>query len=258
MNLTNRYPSLEGKVVLVTGGASGIGANLVEAFFSQGANVAFLDRKNDDGEALHARLTTRYGSHSKLAFFPCDLVDVAALQSTIQQVIAELGPVNVLLNNAAHDERHDFREVTVEYWDERVALNLRHYFFAAQAVYSGMREAGGGSIINFGSISWYARYGGMPGYTSSKAAVEGLTRGLARDMGHDGIRVNTLIPGWVMTQRQIETNLADQSTRESILAEQCLHEFVKPENVTAMALFLASDDSRMCTAQNFIVDGGMI
>jgi NAD(P)-dependent dehydrogenase (short-subunit alcohol dehydrogenase family) len=179
------------------------------------------------------------------------------VQQTIARAQNELGAIGVLINNAANDTRHDFREVTVDYWDERIAVNLRHHFFAAQAVYPQMKALGGGSIINLGSMSWYATQGGMPGYTSSKAAIEGLPRGLARDMGGDNIRVNTLVPGWVMTERQLAM-LAREKSAKSILESQCLKKSVMPEDISAMALFLASDDSRLCTAQHFIVDGGWI
>ncbi|AWB66289.1 3-oxoacyl-ACP reductase [Saccharobesus litoralis] len=257
MHLTNIYPSLKDKVVLITGGASGIGANLVEAFCAQHAKVAFIDVMDVPAQKLTDYIERKEDS-SIPNYYRCDLMDIASLQATIAQIAEDLGPVHVLINNAANDDRHDFKEVTVEYWDERIAVNLRHYFFAAQAVYPQMKELGGGSIINFGSMSWYATHGGMPGYTSSKAAIEGMTRGLARDMGADRIRVNTLVPGWVMTPRQLQNSLADESAREKVRDSQCLNEFVIPENISAMALFLASDDSRMCTSQHFIVDGGII
>ncbi len=256
MSLSNLYPSLAGKVVLVTGGASGIGANLVDAFCRQGARVAFIDILDNCAESL-----INYIEHSGCTNLPhyyhCDLVDVPLLQRTIADIRAQLGPVVVLINNAANDERHDFRDVTVAYWDERIAVNLRHHFFASQAVFEDMKAAGGGSIINLGSMSWYATQGGMPGYTSAKAAIEGLTRGLARDMGPFAIRVNTLVPGWVMTRRQLET-CVDDKARDLIAEAQCLKQPVMPEDISAMALFLASDDSKMCTSQHFIVDGGWV
>jgi D-xylose 1-dehydrogenase len=256
MNLSNTYPSLRDRVVLITGGASGIGANLVEAFCRQRACVSFIDIRDDAAERLVAKLEADE-SCTTPHYFHCNLINIPRLQETIEQVRAVCGPVNVLINNAANDARHDFREVTVEYWDDRLAVNLRHHFFASQAVYNHMQAAGGGSIINLGSMSWYATQGGMPGYTSSKAAIEGLTRGLARDMGGDGIRVNTLVPGWVMTERQLRTCI-DANVTKSIRESQCLKRSVMPEDISAMALFLAPDDSRMCTAQHFIVDGGWI
>lgn len=256
MNLTNQYPSLKGKVVLITGGASGIGANLVEAFCRQGALVAFIDILDDCAQTLIERIQQAECDNTP-TYYSCNLVDVPLLQKTIAEIREKLGPVAVLINNAANDERHDFRDVTIEYWDERIAVNLRHHFFASQAVFEDMKSLGGGSIINLGSMSWYATQGGMPGYTSSKAAIEGLTRGLARDMGAHAIRVNTLVPGWVMTRRQLETCVDDRA-RQTIAEAQCLKQPVMPEDISAMALFLASDDSKMCTSQHFIVDGGWV
>lgn len=256
MTLTNQYPSLRDKVVLITGGASGIGASLVAAFCRQWSKVVFIDIRRAAAETLVAGLA-RDTQCSTPVFYHCDLVDVPLLQATIERIREEIGGVGVLINNAASDTRHDFREVTQDYWDERIAVNLRHQFFASQAVYQHMRAAGGGAIINLGSMSWYATQGGMPGYTSSKAAIEGLTRGLARDMGPDNIRVNTLVPGWVMTERQRHL-CSEIRLSGSILDSQCLKSSVMPEDISAMALFLASDDSRMCTAQHFIVDGGWV
>jgi NAD(P)-dependent dehydrogenase (short-subunit alcohol dehydrogenase family) len=185
----------------------------------------------------------------------CDLKDVTALQATIAEVAQRLGPITVLVNNAANDQRHKFEDVTVEYWDERLATNLRHQFFAIQAVAPMMRAAGGGSIINFGSVSWHALQGGMPAYTTAKAAVEGLTRGMARDLGPDGIRVNTVIPGWIMTERQITLWLTPEA-EANLMSVQCLKQKLAPADVTRMVLWLASDDSRMCTAQLWVVDAG--
>jgi NAD(P)-dependent dehydrogenase (short-subunit alcohol dehydrogenase family) len=256
MNLSNRYPGLSGKTVLITGGASGIGANLVEAFCRQQAKVSFIDIRDDAAEKLVQSLS-QIENCTAPVFYHCNLLNIPLLQETIEKVRSASGPVSVLINNAANDTRHDFRTVTVDYWDERLAVNLRHHFFAAQAVYPHMQQLGGGSIINLGSMSWYATQGGMPGYTSSKAAIEGLTRGLARDMGGDNIRVNTLVPGWVMTERQLAM-LANDKSAATILDNQCLKKSVMPEDISAMALFLASDDSRLCTAQHFIVDGGWI
>jgi len=256
MTLTNQYPSLKYKVVLITGGASGIGANLVETFCHQGAQVCFIDILDDDANKLVEQLSHR-PDNTPPRYYRCNLLNIPKLQATIKQIYNDVGPINILINNAANDTRHDFREVTIDYWNERLAVNLRHHFFAAQAVYEHMLELGSGSIINLGSMSWYATQGGMPGYTSSKAAIEGLTRGLARDMGGNNIRVNTLVPGWVMTDRQMAMLTKDKSAK-NILDNQCLKKSVMPEDISAMALFLASDDSRLCTAQHFIVDGGWI
>lgn len=256
MNLRNCYPSLRGKIVLITGGASGIGANLVEAFCRQQAIVSFIDIREADAEKLVASLTDIPDCTPPI-YYHCNLLNIPRLQETIGRIRKDLGSISVLINNAANDTRHDFRKVSVAYWDERIAVNLRHHFFAAQAVYRHMLELGSGSIINLGSMSWYATQGGMPGYTSSKAAIEGLTRGLARDMGGDNIRVNTLVPGWVMTERQ-KSMLSSENGVNDILNNQCIKKSVMPEDISAMALFLASDDSRLCTAQHFIVDGGWI
>jgi NAD(P)-dependent dehydrogenase (short-subunit alcohol dehydrogenase family) len=255
MTLTNKYPSLEDKIVLISGGASGIGASLVTTFAHQGARVCFIDIRVADAEVLVKKLSLE-AKHTPI-FYECNLLNIPRLQATIAKIKQEVGNVNVLINNAANDTRHDFRKVSIEYWNERIAVNLRHHFFAAQSVYEHMREIGSGSIINLGSMSWYATQGGMPGYTSSKAAIEGLTRGLARDMGKDKIRVNTLVPGWVMTDRQIAM-LGEEKSVQDIFDNQCLKESVMPEDISAMALFLASEDSRLCTAQHFIVDGGWI
>jgi len=252
MTLTNQYPSLKGKTVFISGGGSGIGASLVESFFEQGAKVAFVDIQEDVSSALVERL-----GGDRVRFYPCDLTDIERLQSVIKQAAEELGPISVLVNNAANDTRHDFREVTPEQWDKCLAVNMRHHFFAAQAVYPYMKELGAGSIINLGSMSWHAGQGGMPGYTSSKASIEGLTRGLARDMGPDRIRVNCLVPGWVMTEKQLNERV-DDAAREAIDKGQSVKDPLMPESISAMALFLASDDAAMCTSQNFIVDGGWI
>lgn len=257
MTLRNQYPSLQDRVVFITGGATGIGATLVEEFFRQGARVAFVDIQEEAARELVDRLGDSARDRSAPKFYRCNLIDIAELQRVIASVRSEVGPISVLLNNAADDARHDFTTVTPEYWDQRIAVNLRHFFFAIQAVYPQMKELGGGSVINFGSMSWHEAQGGMPGYTTSKAAIEGLTRGMARDLGPDGIRVNTLVPGWVMTEKQLKFRV-DASTKAEIERSQCLKEPLMPADIAAMALFLASDDSRMCTAQNFIVDGGWI
>ena len=247
------YPSLRDRVVLVTGGASGIGAEEVTQFARQGAKVAFLDIADEAASRLIE--TLRQQDLTPPLYAPCDLRDIPALQAAIGDIGRRLGPISVLVNNAANDQRHGYEDVTVEYWDERMTTNLRHQFFAIQAVAPMMRHAGGGSIINFGSISWHRSQGGMPAYTTAKAAVEGLTRGMARDLGGHGIRVNCVIPGWIMTQRQIELWLTPEAEAE-LMRDQCLKAKVMPEDVARMVLWLASDDSRMCTAQLWVVDGG--
>ena len=247
------YPSLRDRVVLVTGGASGIGAEEVTQFARQGAKVAFFDISDEAASRLIE--TLRREELTPPMYLPCDLRDIPALQAAIGEVGRRLGPISILVNNAANDQRHGYEDVTVEYWDERMATNLRHQFFAIQAVAPMMRHAGAGSIINFGSISWHRSQGGMPAYTSAKAAVEGLTRGMARDLGGHGVRVNCVIPGWIMTQRQIELWLTPEA-EANLMRDQCLKAKVMPEDVARMVLWLASDDSRMCTAQLWVVDGG--
>jgi NAD(P)-dependent dehydrogenase (short-subunit alcohol dehydrogenase family) len=248
-----RYPSLADRVVLVTGGASGIGASVVVHFAEQDAKVAFLDVDIDRGNELASSLAGRM-RHAPL-FLGCDLCDIRALQAAVERVRLHFGPVNVLVNNAANDRRHDLESVSVESFDMGIAVNLRHQFFAAQAVAPDMRTLGGGSIINLGSISWMIKEGGMPVYTTSKAAIQGLTRSLARSLGPHGIRVNTLVPGWVMTEKQVRLWVDPAGIRQ-IEENQCLPGRLEPADIARMALFLAADDSRMCAAQDFIVDGG--
>jgi NAD(P)-dependent dehydrogenase (short-subunit alcohol dehydrogenase family) len=248
-----RYPSLAGKVVFVTGGGSGIGASVVEHFCAQQAQVAFVDIDDAASNALCARI--RDAGSRVPRFLHCDLRDVAALQTIIGNVATELAPITTLVNTAANDDRHKASDVTLDYWNDRIAVNLRHQFFAAQAVYPQMKAAGGGSIVNFGSISWMNSEGGYNAYTTAKAAVHGLTRGLARDWGADRIRVNTLVPGWVMTERQVKLWL-DADGERQLFENQCLKEKLYPPDIARMVLWLAADDSRLCTGQNFIVDAG--
>jgi NAD(P)-dependent dehydrogenase (short-subunit alcohol dehydrogenase family) len=247
------YPSLRGRVIFVTGGASGIGAEEVTQLAAQGAQVAFVDIAEEPARALAAKLAA--AGHPEPFFQRCDLTDIAALRGAIAEVGRRFGPITVLVNNAANDQRHKWEEVTPEYWDERLAVNLRHQFFAIQAVAPMMKAAGGGSIINFGSISWHAGAGEMPAYTTAKAGVEGLTRGMARDLGPDNIRVNCIIPGWIMTERQIRLWLTPEG-EENLMRTQCLKQKLVPADVARMVLWLAADDSRMCTSQLWVVDGG--
>jgi NAD(P)-dependent dehydrogenase (short-subunit alcohol dehydrogenase family) len=242
------YPSLGKKRVLITGGASGIGAGLVEAFARQGAQVAFVDVAEEAGRALAARLGER------VVFRRCDLTDVAALPWTIAALVEELGGLDVLVNNAANDDRHTIAEVTPEYWDERMAVNLRHLFFAAQAAVPHLKAAGGGAIVNFGSISWHLGLPDLVLYQTAKAAIEGMTRSMARDLGRDNIRVTTIVPGNVQTPRQ-EKWYTPEGEAE-IVAAQCLSGRIQPADVAALALFLASDDARMCTGHEYFVDAG--
>jgi D-xylose 1-dehydrogenase len=246
------YPSLVDRAVLITGGATGIGAAFVEHFAQQGARVAFVDLDAPAGEALAARLA---GARHAPLFIACDLTDTDALRRAIEAARAHCGPFATLVNNAANDARHALAEVTPASFDAGIAVNLRHQFFAAQAVIDDMKQLGGGSIINLGSISWMLKNGGYPVYTMAKAAVQGLTRGLARELGPFGIRVNTLAPGWVMTDKQRRLWL-DDAGRAAIKAGQCLDAELLPADLARMALFLAADDSRMITAQDLVVDGG--
>ncbi len=248
------YPSLRDRVVFVTGGAGGIGAALVQAFAAQGARVGFADIDAAAGQALAASLPASCGGAAAL-FLPCDLTDTGALRAAVAQARRELGPVGVLVNNAGVDTRHRLEDVTPEFFDPTVAVNLRQAVFAAQAVLPDMVQLGAGSIINLGSTSWLIKGAGYPLYASCKAALHGLTRALARDLGPQRIRVNTLVPGWVMTRRQLELWVTPAAERE-IDAAQCLPGRLQPDDVAQMALFLASDASRMCSAQAFVVDAG--
>lgn len=246
------YPSLKDKTVFLTGGASGIGEFMVRAFAEQGARVGFLDMDEPGSKKLAEELG------DKVTYELCDLRDIRALKVAFASLQEKLGSCKVLVNNAARDDRHTWEEVTSEYFDERVATNLKHFFFAIQAVAPGMIQAGkGGSIINMGSNSWWEAGGGMPVYTTSKAAVHGLTRGMARDLGQHKIRVNTVVPGWIMTERQKEL-WATPEALEKHRARQCLPDLIDPVYVARMVLFLASDDAAMCTANNYMVEAGSI
>jgi len=247
------YPSLKDRVVFVTGGATGIGESIVTQFCRQGSRVAFVDINVPAAEKLRAQLADETGNGPE--FLRCSVTDIDALQAAIGDAAARLGSIRVLVNNAANDDRHSIESVTAQYWDERMAVNLRHQFFAAQAVIPGMQRAGGGSIINFGSLSWKVGMGGMPAYVTAKAAIGGLTRGLARDVGKFNIRVNTVVPGWVMTERQISLWL-DAEGERTMDRMQSLAGRIVPDDLARMVLFLAADDSRMCSAQEFIVDAG--
>ncbi len=247
------YPSLNGRAVFITGGATGIGAAHVAHFAAQGARVAFVDIQEDAARALVAGIAAK-GQFEPL-FIPCDLRDIPALQAAVAAANDQIGPIRTLVNNAAHDERHDWKDVTVAYWEDRLQVNLRHQFFAIQAAAPIMQAHGGGSIINFGSISWHLAMGGMPGYTTAKAGVEGLTRSFAKDLGPDNIRVNCVIPGWILTERQ-KTLWLTPAAEAATLAAQCLKRMLVPDDVARLVLWLAADDSRMCTSQLFTVDGG--
>ena len=249
------YPSLRDRVVLITGGGSGIGASLVEHFALQGARVAFFDIDRDSSLNLADELAAR-APHPPL-FLTCDLKDIAATRAAVAEVERQLGGVRVLVNNAARDDRHQFVEVTPEYWDENMAVNLRHQFFMAQAVSPGMIAAGGGSIVNMSSIAWKIPETGMPVYVAAKAAVVGLTRTLAKELGRSNIRVNCVLPGAILTERQLKLWLNPQNM-EQILANQCWKRHLVPADVARLILFLAADDSESITAQSHVIDGGWV
>jgi NAD(P)-dependent dehydrogenase (short-subunit alcohol dehydrogenase family) len=247
-----RYPSLAGKRVVISGGGSGIGEGLVEAFVEQGARVAFVDIIDAPSQALVERLS-RDAVHPP-RYLRCDVTNIGIFKSTLSTIEDALGGVDVLINNAASDDRHSIADVTPDYWDERMAVNLRHQFFAAQAVVPAMKRAGGGVILNFGSISWHLALADLVLYQTAKAAVEGLTRSLARDLGRFDIRVNTIVPGNVKTPRQMKWYTPEGEAE--IVAAQCLDARIMPVDVAALVLFLASDDARMCTSHDYFVDAG--
>ena len=248
------YTDLQGKVVVITGGGSGIGEAIVRRFAEQKCRVAFIDIARDASERLVRELTDR----GLDVHFECaDLTDIEALRAAIGRIRNRLGPIQILINNAAHDDRHPTPEVTPEYWDDRIAVNLKHQFFAAQAVLPDMQAANSGTIINFGSVSWMAGQGGMAAYTAAKSAVLGLTRSLARDYGPYSIRVNAIAPGWIMTQRQIEKWMTPESERE-LMQRQCLKRKLVPDEIARFTVFLASDEASACTNQQYVVDGGWV
>ena len=244
------YPSLKGKTIFITGGASGIGFELVRGFAAQGANVGFVDVHESNSQALSDTAVN-------ITHEICDLTNIEALQEALAKLASRLGPATVLVNNAANDDRHNWQDVTPAYWDERLQTNLRHQFFAIQCVAPGMIAAGGGSIINMGSNSWHETGGGFPAYATSKAAIHGLTRTMARDLGQHRIRVNTVVPGWIMTDRQKDL-WATPEALESQRQRQCLPDLIEPIYVARMVIFLASDDAFMCSANNYMVEGGSI
>jgi D-xylose 1-dehydrogenase len=246
------YPSLAGRVVFVTGGASGIGAAIVAAFAQQKSRVAFVDIDEKAAAAVQASL-----GDTPSTFERCDVRDVAALRRAIENARERLGPITVLINNAARDDRHVSEEVTPEYWDERMAVNLKHQFFAAQAVLADMKAAKWGSIINFGSSSWMTGQGGMVAYTAAKSAVLGLTRSLARDFGPDNIRVNAIAPGWILTERQKSLWLTPES-KARLMEAQCLKRELNGEDIARVVLFLASDEAAAITSQHYLVDAGRL
>lgn len=243
------YPSLAGKRVLVTGGGSGIGAGIVEGFARQGADVTFFDIAEADSRAVVERLDPAH-----VRFEPVDLTRVADLKATIGRLIGEAGAFDILVNNAANDDRHGIEEVDEAYWDNRLAVNLKHMFFCAQAVVPAMRAKGGGAIVNLGSISWHLGLPGLTLYQTCKAAIEGLTRSLARELGPDGIRATCVIPGNVRTPRQMKWYTPEGEAE--IVAAQCLPGRLLPHDVAAMVMFLASDDAALVTGHSYFVDAG--
>ena len=248
------YPSLKGRTVLVTGGGSGIGEAIVEHFAAQGSKVGVLDIKKKESEALAARLRRK---RQKVHFEHCDLTDIEALKRAIANVRKALGPITILVNNAAHDERHTLEEVTPEYFDDRIRVNLKHQFFAIQAVVPDMKKAKNGSIVNLSSTSWMIAFGGLPVYTAAKAGVYGMTRGLARELGKYNIRINTFAPGWIMTERQ-KALWVKPGSIEQLMKDQCLKRTLTPADMARAILFLASDESSATTNQNFVFDGGWL
>ena len=253
MNEIASYPSLKDKVVLITGGASGIGESIVENFLQQGSKVAFLDKEKELGNQLVKKL---HAYNHQAVFKECDLVDIVEMQKKIKEIQIQVGPISILVNNAANDERHNIDDVTPEFWDNRMHINLRHYFFTVQSTYKDMRKLGSGSIINIGSYSWMLAQGGMPGYTTAKSAIMGLTRTLARDLGVHNIRVNCVVPGWIMTERQKKLWLTPEIEKNT-LDRQCIKRLLHPNDISKTVLFFASDQSSGISAQNYVVYGGI-
>lgn len=248
------YPSLKGRTVLVTGGGSGIGESIVEHFAAQGSKVGFLDLKEKESKALVSRLKRK---RQKVHFEQVDLTDIDAMKAAIRNIRKAFGPITILVNNAAHDERHTLEEVTPEYFDDRIRVNLRHQFFAIQEVVPDMKKAGNGSIVNMGSGSWMLGFGGLPVYTAAKAGVLGMTRGLARELGKYNIRINSIAPGWIMTERQKKLWVTPAAL-EQLMKDQSLKRTLTPDDMARAVLFFASDEASATTNQNFVFDGGWL
>jgi NAD(P)-dependent dehydrogenase (short-subunit alcohol dehydrogenase family) len=249
------YPSLRDRVVVVTGGASGIGEKIVEAFAAQGSVVAFLDIQNEAALRLVSKIAAN--GHAEPYFQECDLTDVDTSRECIQRIVDKFRTIDVLVNNAGNDARHSVEEVTPEFWDRSMAMNLKHQFFVSQAVIPAMKKAGRGSIINMSSISWIIPSTGLPVYVTAKAGIVGLTRTLAHEVGGHNIRVNCVLPGAVLTERQKRLWLTEAYTAE-ILASQALKRMVSPEEVARLVLFLAADDSSAVTSQSHVIDAGWV
>ena len=249
------YSDLKDKKVFITGGGSGIGASIVEHFCEQGSKVFFIDINEQSSNKLVSECKNK--KFSVPTFINCDLLNIKFLQNTISKIISDNGAIDILVNNAANDERHSIDEVTEKFWNERMNINLRHYFFTVQSVKKAMIENKGGSIINIGSVSWMIGQGGMAAYTAAKSGVVGLTRSFARDLGEFNIRVNSVVPGWVMTERQIEKWLTPESEAD-MMKKQCLKHKLMPSDIAKTVLFFGSDQSSGCTNQDYIVDKGWL
>lgn len=251
--MSTHFPDLSGASVLITGGGSGIGAALTEGFLRQGARVAFVQRSDATGfcDRMEA------GTGRRPLFLPCDITNTGALRDAIAAAAKAHGEISVLINNAANDQRHATADVTEDFWDWAQAINLKAYFFAAQAVLPGMQAAGGGTIVNFSSISYMMGNAGYPAYTAANGAITALTRSLAREFGPHGVRVNAIAPGWVLTEKQLDKWATPEALAEH-LARQCLPEHLKPADIVDPVLFLASPASRMVTGQLLAVDGGVV
>jgi NAD(P)-dependent dehydrogenase (short-subunit alcohol dehydrogenase family) len=254
MTANTLYPSLKDRTVFISGGSSGIGAELVRQFAAQGARVAFCGLSADGGPAVVASVVE--AGHPAPYFDMCDVRDVASYQALLADVARRLGPIRVLVNNAGRDDRHAMEDVTSEYWDDRIALNLKHYFFAIQSVAPGMTAAGGGSVINMGSVSWMRGRPNLAGYTTAKAGILGLTRTLARELGGRNIRVNAIVPGAIVTERQTSLH-RDPAADQAFIDAQCLKIRLDPGHVARPTLFMASDDSDGMTGQHILVDAGI-
>ena len=248
------YPSLKGRTVLVTGGGSGIGESIVRRFAAQGAKVGFIDIKEKESKAVAAAIKRkRQTVHYEIA----DLTDIEALRAAVRSIRKVLGPITILVNNAAHDERHTLEEVTPEYFDNRIHVNLRHQFFCIQEVVPDMKKAGGGAIINMGSGSWMVSFSGLPVYTAAKAGVLGMTRGLAKMLGPFNIRVNSIAPGWILTERQ-RTLWYTPEAGEQLMKDQALKRNLGPDDMARVVLFYASDESDSITNQSIVADAGWV
>jgi len=250
-----KYFDLENKRVFITGGGSGIGASIVEHFCEQNAEVYFIDINENDSNKLVSECKNKKLSVPN--FIKCNLLNVKKLQSTISKIISEKGPIEILINNAANDERHKIEDVTEEFWNDRMNINLRHYFFTVQSVREAMIKNNGGVIVNIGSASWMIGQGGMAAYTAAKSGVVGLTRSFARDLGEYNIRVNSVVPGWTITKRQIEKWLTPESEAE-MMKKQCIKKRLMPSDIAKAVLFFSSNQSSGCTNQSYVVDNGWL